>query len=90
MPEQPGATKRYGNGNRDAAITAAGPYCRIRLGMWCKSTWATMTVQMPEETYQRMKEYLKLHRVKQMDFLTRLMESAREKEDPSTVEGNNG
>jgi hypothetical protein len=34
----------------------------------------TMTVQMPEGTYQRMKEYLKRHQVKQKDFLTRLLE----------------
>ena len=34
----------------------------------------TMTVQMPEGTYQRMKEYLKRHQVKQKDFLARLLE----------------
>ena len=28
----------------------------------------TMTIQMPEETYQRMKDYLKRHQVKQKDF----------------------
>lgn len=50
----------------------------------------TMTVQMPEETYQRMKEYLKRHQVKQKDFLTRLMEAALEKGDPSTAEDSNG
>lgn len=38
----------------------------------------TMTVQLPEETYQRMKEYLKRHQVKQKDFVTRLMEAALE------------
>ncbi len=47
----------------------------------------TMTVQMPEETFQRMKEYLKRHQVKQKDFLIRLMETALEKEDSSTVGG---
>ncbi len=50
----------------------------------------TMTVQMPEETYQRMKEYLKRHQVKQKDFLTRLMEAALAKEHSSTMEGDNG
>ena len=34
----------------------------------------TMTVQLPEETYQRMKAYLKRHQVKQKDFVTRLVE----------------
>ena len=38
----------------------------------------TMTVQLPEETYQRMKEYLKRHQVKQKDFVTRLLEAALE------------
>lgn len=35
----------------------------------------TMTIQMPEETYQRMKDYLKRHQVKQKDFLIGLMEA---------------
>ncbi len=42
----------------------------------------TMTVQLPEETYQRMKDYLKRHQVKQKDLLIRLLEAALEK-DPS-------
>ena len=46
----------------------------------------TLTVQMPEETYQRMKDYLKRNQVKQKDFLTRLMETALEKEDSSTAD----
>ncbi len=29
---------------------------------------------MPEETYQRLKAYLKRHKVKQKDFVTRLVE----------------
>lgn len=49
----------------------------------------TMTIQMPEETYQRMKEYLKRHQIKQKDFLTRLLEAALGKEGSSTVEGGN-
>lgn len=49
----------------------------------------TMTIQMPEETYQRMKDYLKRHQVKQKDFLTRLLEAALEKEDSSTAEDGN-
>lgn len=49
----------------------------------------TMTIQMPEETYQRMKDYLKRHQVKQKDFLTRLLEAALEKEDSSSAEGDN-
>lgn len=48
-----------------------------------------MTIQMPEETYQRMKEYLKRHQIKQKDFLTRLLEAALEKEDTSSAEGGN-
>lgn len=40
----------------------------------------TMTIQMPEETYQRMKNYLKRHQVKQKDFVTRLMAAALENE----------
>ena len=48
-----------------------------------------MTIQMPEETYQRMKEHLKRHQIKQKDFLTRLVEAALEKEDTSSAEGGN-
>ena len=49
-----------------------------------------MTIQMPEETYQRMKEYLKRHQAKHKDFLTRLLETAPEKEGSSAAEGGNG
>lgn len=45
----------------------------------------TMTVQLPEETYQRMKEYLKRHQVKQKDFVTRLMEAALENDQPDST-----
>ena len=48
-----------------------------------------MTIQMPEETYQRLKAYLKRHQVKQKDFVTRLVERAMEKEDGSAPEGGN-
>ncbi len=41
----------------------------------------TMAIQMPEETYQRMKAYLKRHPVRQKDFVTRLVEAAMEKDD---------
>lgn len=34
----------------------------------------TMTIQMPEETYQRMKDYLKRHDMKQKDFLRMVLE----------------
>ena len=47
----------------------------------------TMAIQMPEETYQRLKAYLKRHQLKQKDFVTRLVERAMEKEDSSTMEG---
>lgn len=49
----------------------------------------TMAIQMPEETYQRMKAYLKRHQVKQKGFVTRLVEAAMEKEDGSAPEGGN-
>lgn len=40
----------------------------------------TMTVQMPEETYQRMKKYLKRHDMKQKDFLDLVLRRALDKE----------
>lgn len=40
----------------------------------------TMTVQIPEETYQRMKEYLRRHGVKQKDFIASLLERALDSE----------
>lgn len=45
----------------------------------------TMTVQLPEETYQRMKDYLKRHQVKQKDLLIRLLEAALEKDPPDST-----
>ncbi len=36
----------------------------------------TMAIQMPEETYQRLKAYLKRHKVKQKDFVISLVEAA--------------
>lgn len=47
----------------------------------------TMTVQLPEETYQRLKAYLKRHQVKQKDFVTRLVERAIEHDDIAAPEG---
>lgn len=35
----------------------------------------TMTIQMPEKTCQRMKAYLKRHKVKQKDFVLGLVEA---------------
>ena len=49
----------------------------------------TMAIQMPEETYQRLKAYLKRHQVTQKEFVTRLVEAAMEKEDGSAPEGGN-
>lgn len=34
----------------------------------------TMTVQIPEETYQRMREYLRRHDMKQKNFLRMVLE----------------
>lgn len=45
----------------------------------------TMTVQLPEETYQRMKVYLKRHQIKQKDFITKLLESALESNSPDST-----
>ena len=42
-----------------------------------------MAIQLPEETYQRVKEYLKRHKISQKYFVTRLMEAALEKDSPS-------
>lgn len=33
-----------------------------------------MSIQMPEETYQRMKDYLKRHDMKQKDFIRMVLE----------------
>ena len=49
----------------------------------------TMTVQLPEETYQRLKAYLKRHKVKQKDFVTRLVQAEVEKDDSAAPEGGN-
>ena len=45
----------------------------------------TMAIQMSEETYQRMKAYLKRHKVKQKDFVIGLVETAMEKDDGSAL-----
>ncbi len=49
----------------------------------------TMAIQMPEETYQRLKAYLKRHQVKQKDFVTRMVERAIEHDDIAAPEGGN-
>ena len=46
----------------------------------------TMAIQMPEETYQRLKAYLKRHKVKQKAFVIGLVEAAMEK-DANTTPG---
>lgn len=49
----------------------------------------TMAVQLPEETYQRMKAYLKRHKVKQKDFVVGLVQAEVEKDDSTVPEGGN-
>ena len=49
----------------------------------------TMAIQMPEETYQRLKAYLKRHQLKQKDFVTRLVQAEVEKDDSAAPEGGN-
>lgn len=46
----------------------------------------TMAIQMPEETYQRLKAYLKRHKVKQKVFVIGLVEAAMEKETDAKPE----
>lgn len=41
----------------------------------------TMAIQVPEETYQRLKAYLKRHKVKQKAFVVGLVEDALTKKD---------
>ncbi|WP_166544920.1 hypothetical protein [Acutalibacter sp. 1XD8-36] len=45
----------------------------------------TMAIQMPEETYQRLKAYLKRRQLKQKDFVIGLVETAMEKDDGSAL-----
>ena len=47
----------------------------------------TMAIQMPEETYQRLKAYLKRHKVKQKAFVIGLVEAAMEKEANTALDG---
>lgn len=49
----------------------------------------TITIQMSEETYQRMKSYLNRHKVKQKDFVIGLMEAAINSADTSAQEAAN-
>ena len=44
----------------------------------------TMAIQMPEETYRRLKD-----KVKQKDFVTRLVQAEVEKDDIAAPEGGN-
>jgi len=39
-----------------------------------------MAVQLPEETYLRVKEYLKRHKMSQKDFVTGLLQRALDKD----------
>lgn len=40
----------------------------------------TMAFQVPEETFQRLKDYLKRHKVKQRAFVVGLVEAALDKD----------
>lgn len=46
-----------------------------------------ITIQMPEETYQRMKAYLERHDMKQKDFIDLLLRRALDQE-VGTAEAN--
>ena len=46
----------------------------------------TMAIQMPEETYQRLKAYLKRHKVKQKDFVIRLVEKKLDGDDSQPLD----
>jgi len=45
-----------------------------------------MAIQLPEETYQRVKAYLKRHKISQKDFVTGLLRQALD-EDGSNPPG---
>lgn len=45
----------------------------------------TMTVQLPEETYQRMKAYLKRYQFKQKDFVIKPLKAALESNSPDST-----
>ena len=49
-----------------------------------------VSVQMPEETYQRMKDYLKRHQVKQKDFLIGLLDAAMSNSGTNESESKEG
>lgn len=44
-----------------------------------------MSIQMPEETYQRMKAYLKRHDMKQKDFIDLVLRRALDAEPAKQV-----
>lgn len=46
-----------------------------------------MSIQLPEETYQRMKSYLKRDDMKQKDFMTSLLQRALDNDSTSTPGG---
>ncbi|WP_322174535.1 hypothetical protein [Acutalibacter caecimuris] len=46
-----------------------------------------MTIQMPEETYQRLKVYLQRHGMKQKEFIATLLEKALDSEHTEKVSG---
>lgn len=47
----------------------------------------SMSVQMSEETYQRMKAYLQRHGMKQKEFIATLLEKALDSEAAEKVSG---
>lgn len=46
-----------------------------------------MAIQIPEETYQRVKKYLKRHKMSQKDFVTDLLLRALDEDSPDTLGG---
>lgn len=47
----------------------------------------TMALQVPEETFQRLKDYLKRHKVKQRAFVVGLVEAALDKDEAAQQAG---
>lgn len=46
-----------------------------------------MSIQLPEETYRRVKAYLKRHKMTQKDFMTSLLQRALDNDSTSTPGG---
>ena len=61
-------------------------YYKMKEGTKMTGDMRTMAIQLPEELFERLKEYLKKNNLKQKQFIIGLIEDALEQDEKDTAE----